>query len=51
MAISGYQGGSSVSVFTVADRKTTFLRTGAGPMDAAFAAELFLAMNDDASRS
>lgn len=48
VAISGYQGGSAVSVFTVADAKTKFLRTGAGPMDAAFAGgKLFLAMNDD----
>ncbi|KAF0244837.1 MAG: hypothetical protein FD180_2139 [Planctomycetota bacterium] len=48
VAISGYQGGCGASVHTVADAKTKFLRTGAAPMDAAWAdGKLWLAMNDD----
>ncbi|MEK7468511.1 MAG: hypothetical protein AAB074_13960 [Planctomycetota bacterium] len=48
IAITGYQGGSGVTVHTVADAKTKFLRTGAAPMDAAWAdGKLWLAMDDD----
>jgi DNA-binding beta-propeller fold protein YncE len=48
VAIGGYQGGSCVTVHTVADAKTKTFRTGAAPMDAAWGdGKLWLAMDDE----